>query len=81
MQSVTERLPAALAPHDRALLEALGRPEPCPDVPGAVIVPGSGPHEVDYSLAGSLLYLKTPPPARARHCDMRHELLTLLSAT
>lgn len=54
-QSVADRLPSALAPGDRAMLESIGRPEPCIDVPGAVIVPGSGPHVVDYALTGGPL--------------------------
>ena len=51
-QSVAERLPAALAPADRDMLAAIGPPATAPDVPGAVIVPGSGLHAVDYSPAG-----------------------------
>ena len=49
---MAERLPAALAPADRGMLAAVGTPAVAPDVPGAVIVPGSGPHAVDYSHAG-----------------------------
>ena len=52
-QSVAERLPAALAPADRDMLAAVGAPAADPDVSGAVVVPGSGPHPVDYSPAGA----------------------------
>ena len=52
-QSVTERLLAALAPADRAMLAGIGAPSPSPDVPGVVLVPGSGPHIVDYAPAGA----------------------------
>ncbi len=52
VQSVAERLPLALAPADRDMLAAVGPPAVAPDVPGAVIMPGSGPHAVDYTPAG-----------------------------
>lgn len=53
MQSVIERLPSQLSSEDAAVLAASGAaPHELPDVPGVVIVPGSGPHAVDYSAAG-----------------------------
>ena len=47
-QDLLRRLPEALAPEDRALLET----NPAyvhPLLPDAVILPGTGPHAVDYS--------------------------------
>lgn len=62
-QSVIERLPAALGLDAGAMPESganYAQPHTLPDVPGVVIIPGSGPHAIDYSAAG----WSTPPPAR-----------------
>jgi len=53
LQSVIERLPACLSGEDAAMLADSGAaPRELPDVPGVVIVPGTGPRTVDYSAAG-----------------------------
>ena len=53
MQSLLERLPAALSAEDRALLEANPhKPYIHPQLSEVIIVPGSGPHEIDYSCTG-----------------------------
>ena len=55
VQSVIQRLPEQLSDEDAAVLAAADAPPYAPpDVPGVVIVPGSGPHTVDYSSAGAL---------------------------
>lgn len=52
-ESVVDRLPAALAREDAAMLATAGtQPHTLPDVPGVVLVPGSGPHTIDYSCTG-----------------------------
>jgi hypothetical protein len=53
-ESLLERLPSQLSAEDAALLAAGAPPYPHPLVPCAVIVPGSGPHAVDYSRCGAL---------------------------
>lgn len=53
MQELLARLPEALSPEDRALLDANpAKPYIHPQVPEAIIVPGTGPHEIDYSCTG-----------------------------
>lgn len=53
LQSVIERLPAALGQDAAAALDSAGaQPQMLPDVPGVVILPGSGPHAIDYSATG-----------------------------
>jgi hypothetical protein len=65
-QSVAERLPSALAPLDCDMLAGIGPPVASPDVPGAVMVPGSGPHDVDYAPAGAKVSLRSS-------CDGLHD--------
>lgn len=49
-EDVLRRLPNALSPADKELLEQVGRqPYIHPAIPFAVMVPGSGPHHVDYT--------------------------------
>ena len=65
VQSVIERLPEALGLDAAAMSEsgADAQPYALPDVPGVVIIPGSGPHAIDYSATG----WSAPRPARGFH--------------
>lgn len=52
-QELLDRLPGAMSPEDQALVEANPRkPYIHPQLPGAIIVPGTGPHAIDYSCTG-----------------------------
>ena len=50
-QELLRRLPAALTPEDAALLDA-NPPYVHPLLPDAIILPGTGPHTIEYSRAG-----------------------------
>lgn len=52
LQSVIQRLPGELSEADAAAMA--GPPQEAPGVPGAVIVPASGPHlDIDWGVAGA----------------------------
>lgn len=55
-QDLLARLPGALTPEDRALLQA-HPPFVHPQLPDALILPGSGPHAIDYGRTGGLACL------------------------
>jgi len=49
-EDVLRRLPTALSPSDQKLLAQAGiQPSIHPQIPFAIMIPGSGPHPVDYS--------------------------------
>ncbi len=56
-----EGLSGAMSPEDRAVLEGNTRkPFIHPHLPQAIIVPGTGPHKIDYSCTGAAHWLYGP---------------------
>jgi hypothetical protein len=78
LQDLLRRLPALLTPEDRAMLER--RPAYVhPQLPDAIILPGSGPHDIDYAPCGGPLLLCAPSAGHCIENNLRPRCICLRS--